>query len=407
MPTVDPTEPVAAIVLAAGAGVRSGGETPKQYRALAGRAVLAHSVTALRAHARIGAVRLVVAPGEEAQAREALGSDFPDIAIIAGGATRRLSVRAALEALAAEDRPPRHVLIHDSARPRLPGDVIDRLIAALDAGAEGAMPVLPVADTLVTALDDLSGDTVDRAALRRVQTPQAFRFEAILAAHRRWPEGTEPTDDAQMLRTAGSAVRLIPGDPRLEKITYPGDHDRMERALAPIMATRTGLGFDVHRLVAGAPLWLGGIEIAHSHGLSGHSDADVAIHALVDALLGALAEGDIGSHFPPSDPQWRGARSERFLAFAAERVRARGGRIAHADVTIICEAPKIGPHREAMRARLAAIMGVGVERVSVKATTTERLGLTGRGEGIAAQAVATVRLPESNESDWLSAAESP
>ncbi|HZV18324.1 MAG TPA: bifunctional 2-C-methyl-D-erythritol 4-phosphate cytidylyltransferase/2-C-methyl-D-erythritol 2,4-cyclodiphosphate synthase [Sphingobium sp.] len=406
MPTsdpTDPTEPIAAIVLAAGAGVRSGGETPKQYRPLAGRPVLAHSVTALRAHARIGAVLLVVAPGEETRARAALGSGLPDVPIITGGATRRLSVRAALEALAAGDTPPRHVLIHDSARPRLPDAVIDRLVAALDAGADGVMPVLPVADTLVAAQDDLSGDTVDRTALRRVQTPQAFRFDAILAAHRRWPEGTEPTDDAQMLRAAGGAVRLVTGDARLEKITYPGDHDRMERALTATMTPRTGLGFDVHRLVAGAPLWLGGIEIPHSHGLSGHSDADVAIHALVDALLGALAEGDIGSHFPPSDPQWRGAHSDRFLAFAVERVRARGGRIDHVDITIICEAPKIGPHRAAMRARLAEILGVGIERVSVKATTTERLGLTGRGEGIAAQAVATIRLPDSDESDWLSA----
>jgi len=394
MPIVDPIEPITAIVLAAGAGVRSGGETPKQYRALAGRAVLVHSITALRAHMRIGAALLVVAPGEEARARETLGHDLADVRVIVGGATRRLSVRAALEALAAEETPPRHVLIHDSARPRLPAVVIDRLVAALDMGAEGVMPVLPVVDTLVRAQGDLSGDTLDRAPLRRVQTPQAFRFEAILAAHRRWPEGDEPTDDAQMLRAAGGTVQFVPGDPRLEKITYPGDHDRMERELAPNMTTRTGLGFDVHRLVVGVPLWLGGVEIAHSHGLSGHSDADVAIHALVDALLGALAEGDIGSHFPPSDPQWRGARSERFLDFAAGRVRARGGRIDHVDVTIICEAPKIGPYREAMRTRLAAIMGVETARVSVKATTTERLGLTGRGEGIAAQAVATIRLPE-------------
>jgi len=394
MPTVDPAEPIAAIVLAAGAGVRSGGETPKQYRALAGRAVLIHSIAALRAHERIGMVLLVVSPGEEERARETLGGNFAAVRVVPGGATRRLSVRAALETLAADDAAPYHVLIHDSARPRLPAEVIDRLVAALDMGAEAAMPVLPVVDTLVAAQGDLSGDTIDRALLRRVQTPQAFRFEAILAAHREWPEGTEPTDDAQMLRAAGDAVQLVIGDPRLEKITYPGDHDRMERDLAANMSVRTGLGFDVHRLVAGAPLWLGGIEIAHSHGLSGHSDADVAIHALVDALLGALAEGDIGSHFSPSDPQWRGARSEKFLDFAAGRVRARGGRIDHVDVTIICEAPKIGPHREAMRARLAAIMGVDHARVSVKATTTERLGLTGRGEGIAAQAIATIRLPE-------------
>lgn len=386
---------IAAIILAAGTGSRSGSAMPKQYRLLASRPMLAHSIAAMRARDRIGEILLVVAPDAMAQARDALGDLAGAVRIVAGGETRRLSVRAALEALAADAGPPHHVLIHDSARPGLPVGVIDRLAAALDAGAAGVIPVLPVADTLVHASGDEAGDLVDRAPLRRVQTPQGFRFDAILAAHRDWPAGgAEPTDDAQMLRAHGGAVQLITGDPALEKITYAGDHDRMESRLTGLMTSRTGLGFDVHRLVEGAPLWLCGVEIAHSHGLSGHSDADVALHALVDALLGALAEGDIGSHFPPSDPQWRGARSDRFLTFATERVRARRGVIDHVDVTLICEAPKIGPHRDAMRARLAQIMAIDTSRVSVKATTTERLGLTGRQEGIAAQAVATIRLPE-------------
>ena len=226
-----------------------------------------------------------------------------------------------------------------------------------------------------------------------MQTPQAFAFPAIAAAHQAWKGTQEPTDDAQMLRASGAEVALVEGDQRLEKITYPGDHERMERHLSAQLISRTGMGFDVHRLVAGEQLWLCGVQIPHTHGLSGHSDADVAIHALVDAILGALAEGDIGSHFPPSDPQWRGAPSDRFLAFAMERIAARGGLLDHADVTIICEAPKIGPHRDSMRKRLSQIMGVNEAQVSVKATTTERLGLTGRGEGIAAQAIATLRLP--------------
>jgi 2-C-methyl-D-erythritol 4-phosphate cytidylyltransferase/2-C-methyl-D-erythritol 2,4-cyclodiphosphate synthase len=234
---------------------------------------------------------------------------------------------------------------------------------------------------------------VDRSALRRVQTPQAFDFQLLLAAHRAWTASEEPTDDAQMVRALGHEVALVEGDARLEKITLPGDHERMERLLSDNLVSRTGMGFDVHRLEMGEELWLGGLLVPHSHGLSGHSDADVAIHALVDAILGALAEGDIGSHFPPSDPQWRGASSDKFLAFAAGRVAARGGSIDHVDLTIICEAPKIGPHRDAMRGRLAEILGVPLDCVSVKATTTERLGLTGRGEGIAAQAVATIRLP--------------
>jgi len=387
--------PVAAIILAAGAGLRSGGERPKQFRPLCGKPVVAHSVEALRGHPRIDTVVLVTPPDAEDEVRAALDDLAENIIFVPGGASRRLSVRNGLDALEAAQGALGHVLIHDSARPIIPAPVLDRLIAALDEGAMAAIPVLPVADTLVAEAGMDMGNLVDRTPLRRVQTPQAFDFAAILAAHQDWDSPEEPTDDAQMLKAAGHAVRLVTGDQRLEKITWPGDHERMERELAAGMIGRVGMGFDVHRLVPGEDLWLCGVQIPHSHGLSGHSDADVAMHALVDALLGALAEGDIGSHFPPSDPQWRGARSERFLAFARDRVRARGGIIDYADVTIICEAPRIGPHRDAMRARLAEIMQVDVGQISVKATTTERLGLTGRGEGIAAQAIVSLRLPPS------------
>ncbi|HJT38921.1 MAG TPA: 2-C-methyl-D-erythritol 2,4-cyclodiphosphate synthase, partial [Sphingobium sp.] len=234
---------------------------------------------------------------------------------------------------------------------------------------------------------------VDRDGLLRVQTPQAFRFDAILSAHRNWDSNREATDDAQMAREAGHAVILVPGDERLDKLTYPQDFARAEARLGVQRSTRVGMGYDVHRLAAGEELWLGGVQIAHDHGLAGHSDADVALHAIVDAILGALAEGDIGSHFPPSDPQWRGAASSRFLEYARDRVGARGGLVEHIDLTIICEAPKIGPHRDAIRACISEILGIALDRVSVKATTTERLGFAGRREGIAAQAVATLSLP--------------
>jgi 2-C-methyl-D-erythritol 4-phosphate cytidylyltransferase/2-C-methyl-D-erythritol 2,4-cyclodiphosphate synthase len=380
-----------AIVLAAGSGSRSGGSIPKQYRMLGSKSVLAHSVGAFLAHPRVDEVMLVIAPDGEPEARSALGSlaNANTVRFTTGGAARRASVSNALDLLATDPTPPKYALVHDSARPGLPAAVIDRLVATLDGGSKAAMPVLPIVDTLV----ENDGSVVDRTTLRRVQTPQVFDFQLLLAAHRAWTASEEPTDDAQMVRALGHEVALVEGDARLEKITLPGDHERMERLLSDNLVSRTGMGFDVHRLEMGEELWLGGLLIPHSHGLSGHSDADVAIHALVDAVLGALAEGDIGSHFPPSDPQWRGASSDKFLAFAAGRVAARGGIIDHVDLTIICEAPKIGPHRDAMRRRLAEIMGVPLDRVSVKATTTERLGLTGRGEGIAAQAVATIRLP--------------
>lgn len=270
--------------------------------------------------------------------------------------------------------------------------MIDRLLFAL-AEAPGAIPTLPVTDTLVRNEADRAGEIVDRNGLARVQTPQAFHFDAILTAHRAWDSAREATDDAQIMRHAGHDVILVAGDERLEKLTYAKDFLRAETRLGTARSIRTGMGYDVHRLAADEQLWLCGVHIPHNRGLAGHSDADVAIHALVDALLGALADGDIGSHFPPSDPQWRGVASSRFLEYAAERVAKRDGFIEHVDLTLICEAPKIGPHRDAMRARIAEILGLSLDRVSVKATTTERLGFAGRREGIAAQAVATLSLP--------------
>lgn len=377
-----------ALIVAAGQGSRAGGDVPKQYRTIAGKAVLVHAHEAIAGHGAIDAVFVVVADGQQHVARALLRDE---VQVVAGADSRRGSVRAGLEAIDAAGGAG-IVLIHDAARPFLPAAVVDRLLEAL-ADSEGAIPTLPVADTLVREDGGTMADTVERAQLHRVQTPQAFRFATILAAHRAWDEARDATDDAQILRAAGHDVMLVQGDERLEKLTYRQDFARAEALLAPAYVTRVGLGYDVHRLAPGEPLWLGGVLVPHDRGLAGHSDADVALHAMVDAMLGALADGDIGSHFPPSDPQWRGAPSDRFLAYARDRVMARGGRIDHVDLTIICEAPKIGPHRDAMRARIAAILDVPIERVSVKATTTERLGFAGRREGIAAQAVATLSLP--------------
>lgn len=382
----------AAILVAAGRGERAGGSMPKQFAMLAGAPILLHSFRALSHHPAIGRVIVVVGDGQEEMARTALGEDAR---LVTGGATRRLSVRAGLEALSADGGADR-VLVHDAARPFLHAPVVDRLLRALD-DAPGAIPVLPVVDTLTrnAATGLLLGEAVSREGLWRVQTPQAFDFAVLLDAHRRW-SGDEAlaTDDAALLRALGHDVALVEGDAALEKITHKEDFVRAEVLHSVAIQPRTGMGYDVHRLVEGKPLWLGGVAIPHDRGLSGHSDADVALHALVDALLGALAEGDIGSHFPPSDPQWKGAPSHRFLTFARERVEARGGRIAHVDLTLICEAPKIGPHRETIRARIAQLLAIPVDRVSVKATTTERLGFAGRGEGIAAHAIATILLPD-------------
>ncbi|HEY0626831.1 MAG TPA: bifunctional 2-C-methyl-D-erythritol 4-phosphate cytidylyltransferase/2-C-methyl-D-erythritol 2,4-cyclodiphosphate synthase [Allosphingosinicella sp.] len=372
------------LVVAAGSGSRVGGDLAKQYRHVGGRPLLAHAVDRLR-HPSIDEIRVVIGPGQEDLYREAIG-DRALPSPITGGETRQQSVRNGLEAIAAEGGAT-HVLIHDAARAFLPAAVIDRLLDALEA-SEAAVPVLPVTDTLAKASETL-GETVARDEIVRVQTPQAFRFDTILGAHRSFTG--EATDDAQVARAASIDVATVPGDPALEKLTFPEDFRRMDEAL---LVTRTGLGFDVHAFAEGEELWLGGLLIPHEKGLKGHSDADVVFHAVTDALLGILGAGDIGDHFPPSDPQWRGASSTLFLKHAAQLIEEKGGRVDHIDVTIICEAPKIGPHKDAMRGNFANILGLPISRISVKATTTERLGFTGRGEGIAAQAIATVRMPE-------------
>jgi 2-C-methyl-D-erythritol 4-phosphate cytidylyltransferase/2-C-methyl-D-erythritol 2,4-cyclodiphosphate synthase len=371
--------PFAAIVVAAGKGLRAGQPAPKQFARWRGKPLVRHSVEALAA---AGAAPIVVAIPEHARthANEALKS-LPNTRTVPGGATRQESVRAALEDLAGEA--PERVLIHDAARPVLPQAVIARLLAALR-GHPAAIPVLPVVDSLALARDGTMAGTADRDAVRRVQTPQAFRFDAILAAHRAWSGPPSAGDDAQVARAANLTVTLVDGDEALRKITFAEDF--MEH----LPALRSGTGYDVHRLVAGEELWLCGLKLEHNKGLAGHSAADVGIHAVVDALLGAVAAGDIGQHFPPQDPRWANASSARFLDHAVQLVADAGYRIGNIDLTLVCEEPRIGPHREAMRARLAELAGVDLVQVSVKATTTERLGFAGRGEGIAAQAIATV-----------------
>jgi len=369
----------AAVIVAAGQGLRAGQPLPKQFALWRGKPVVRHSAEALAASGITPIVVAIPAGAEEIATAGLAG--IAGIRLVTGGATRQQSVRLALEAL--EQVVPDMVLIHDAARPLLPGAVIERLLAALDT-APGAIPVLPVVDSLTAADGAMMGAPARREDLRRVQTPQAFRYTDILAAHRAWSGAADVGDDAQVARAAGLAVALVDGDEALHKLTFASD---FAAARAPI---RVGTGYDVHRFAPGEEMWLCGLRIEHHSGLSGHSDADVAIHALVDAILGAVANGDIGSHFPPSDPQWKGASSDRFLVHAAKLAGEAGYRIGNVDVTIICEAPKIGPHRPAMRARLAELLGTSVEAVSVKATTTEKLGFTGRSEGIAAQAVATL-----------------
>ncbi|QNE31238.1 bifunctional 2-C-methyl-D-erythritol 4-phosphate cytidylyltransferase/2-C-methyl-D-erythritol 2,4-cyclodiphosphate synthase [Sphingomonas sp. NBWT7] len=366
-----------ALIVAAGRGERAGGGVPKQYAMLAGRPMIAWSHDALAAHPAIDEVIVAIAAGQE----HAFEQTLPHADFVIGGTTRADTVRRAIGQIEPADR----ILVHDAARPFVTAAVIDRLFAALDA-ADGAIPVLPVADTLVAA----DGGIVPRDGLSRVQTPQAFRFGMLARAHAAEHDGSA-TDDAQLVRALGGSIALVQGDTMLEKVTYPGDVAAAEARIE--WETRTATGFDVHRLEDGEELWLGGVLIPHHQGLSGHSDADVALHAITDALLGTIAAGDIGQHFPPSDPQWRGAESGQFLRHAADLVRTRGGQITFVDLTLICEAPKIGPHRGAIQARIAELLALSTDRVSVKATTTERLGFTGRGEGIAAQAAATVRLP--------------
>ncbi len=374
---------VAAILVAAGSGTRFGAGQPKQYAVVAGKPVVRWAAECLLPH--VAHLQPVGDPALLGPALTGLGC----LPAISGGPARQDSVRAGLEALA--PLAPEVVLVHDAARPCVPGHVVPALLAAL-ARVPGAIPALPVADTLKRAAGGRIEATVERAGLFRAQTPQAFDYPTLLRLHR---EHAAPdlTDDAALLERAGLPVDLVPGAEDNIKLTYPEDLMRLERALAPAMAPRVGTGFDVHVLAPGRALVLCGVVVPHALGLAGHSDADVGIHALCDAIYGALAEGDIGRHFPPSEATWRDADSARFLVHAAGRIAGRGGRLANADVTLICEQPKITPHAGAMQARLAELLGVAPGFISVKATTTERLGFAGREEGIAAQAVATVLLP--------------
>ena len=384
---------VAAVVVAAGQGLRAGGDLPKQFRRIGGEAMLRRSLSTLLSVPEIGAIQPVIRAEDRAQYDEAVAG-LTLLPPVPGGATRQASVRAGLEALA--PRAPKIVLVHDAARPFASPALIGRAIAiARTSGA--AIPGLPVADTVKTV--DAQArvlETLDRGRLRLIQTPQAFAFEPLLKAHRRAAaEGlSDFTDDSALAEWASLPVTIFEGEPGNFKMTHPDDFARVEAMQAAQLGdVRVGTGVDVHAFGPGDHVTIGGLRIPHSQALTGHSDADVALHALVDALLGALADGDIGSHFPPSDAQWKGAASDRFLAFAVERVKARGGMIAHLDLTIVCEAPKIGPHRDAMRENIARLAGIDANRVAIKATTSERLGFTGRSEGIVAYATATVRLP--------------
>jgi 2-C-methyl-D-erythritol 4-phosphate cytidylyltransferase/2-C-methyl-D-erythritol 2,4-cyclodiphosphate synthase len=381
-----------ALVVAAGRGQRFGGDRPQQYEPLAGRPLLAWSLAAFARHPGISAVRAVIHPDDRPlYAEAAAGLDLLDP--VPGGAERQESVLRGLESLAS--LAPERVLIHDGARPNPGKGVIDAVIAALRSHV-GAIPALPVTDTLKRGSGGAIAGTASRDGLFRAQTPQGFRFAEILAAHRRVAATAGSTaaltDDAAVAEAAGHAVALVPGLEENVKVTTREDLSRVERALVGVEEVRVGNGFDVHRFGSGDRVWLCGVPVPHEHGLIGHSDADVGIHALVDAILGAIGKGDIGEHFSPSDERWRGAPSRLFLEEACRLVNARGGRLVNLDVTLICERPKLSPHRLAMRQRLSELTGLSLDRVSVKATTTEGLGFTGRQEGIAAQATATVAL---------------
>lgn len=385
---------IAAILLAAGSGRRfadastapvSGlAATPKQYMLLGGKTVIRHAAEALLDH-----VTLIQPVGDDPLLVQALDG-LDTLPPVSGGAERQDSVKAGLEALASLPEPPDLVLVHDGARPYVPAEVVRNVVAALSRHP-GAIPAVAVADTLKRGRDGLVDTTVSREQLWRAQTPQGFHFPLLLALHR--THQGPVTDDAALLEAAGHPVALVQGAEDNIKLTLPEDLVRLERLLGSTPLPRTGLGYDVHAFEAGRPLILCGITIPHDRGLAGHSDADVGIHTLCDAIYGALAEGDIGRHFPPTDNEWKDMDSARFLIHAGERIRQRGGMLINADVTLICERPKIGPHAQAMRERLAALLQVDVDRISVKATTSERLGFTGREEGIAATAVATVLVP--------------
>ncbi len=388
---------VAALIVAAGRGTRAGGEVPKQYRILAGRPVISYGIDACLASRRIDHILVVIDPAEADRYRSAVPASSRLLEPVTGGATRQASVLAGLEGLA--PHVPDIVLVHDAARPFLSQRLIDDAIDAVAGGAVAAIPGIAVVDTVKVV--DAAGRvaaTPDRAALRAIQTPQAFAYSSLLDAHRRAAaeDAAAMTDDAAVMEWAGMPVVIFPGEAGNVKLTHPEDFDAAERRLRGQVAmndVRVGQGYDVHAFGDGDHVWLGGVRVPHDCGVIAHSDGDVVLHAATDAVLGAIADGDIGTHFPPNDPQWKGASSDRFLAHAAALLAAKDGVLSCLDVTVVCEAPRIGPHREAMRQRMAAILGIDAGRIGIKATTSERMGFTGRREGLAALAVATVRLP--------------
>ena len=402
--TDTPSRRLAAIIVAAGGGTRMGDGLAKQFRGIHERSVLAHAAAAFIDHPATARIVIVAAADSLAEAAEAIGdlADDDRVMIVTGGARRQDSVAAGLAA--ADDTGINLVAIHDAARPFLPQRVIDDLIAALDNGADAALPVLPVIDTVKLVEDNRVADTIERADLGRAQTPQMFRLAELIARHEALPPENEITDDIRLFEDGTSRIETVPGDECLMKLTQPADFAMLSAMLhpegdAPVPAAtppfdiRTGNGYDVHKFGDGdGRVRLGGVDIAHDRSLAAHSDGDVGLHALCDAIFGALADGDIGSHFPPSDARWKNADSAQFLHFAASRCAERGATILHLDLTLICENPKIGPHRNAMRARIAQLVGIDISRVAVKATTSEQLGFTGRGEGIAAQATATLAM---------------
>ena len=380
---------VAVLVVAAGKGERAGGPMPKQYAPLLGKPILRWTLEAFARHPRVSVIQVAIgADQDEPYLGTVAGLDV--LPPVIGGATRQESVRLGLEALAKSA--PDIVLIQDGARPLASAKLIDGVIAALESGADAAVPLLAVADTLKRN-EDGKWSTVSREGLHRAQTPQGFKYAKILRAHRHFA-AQDVTDDMALAELAGLHIEAVAGEDGNMKVTTPEDFALAEAHLrARLGESRTGMGYDVHRFAPGDHVWLCGVKVPHDHALEGHSDADAGLHALTDAILGAIGEGDIGQHFPPSDERWRGAPSWKFLDHAASLVGDKGGAIAHCDVTIVCERPKVGPHREAMRARIAEILKLDISRVSVKATTTEGLGFEGRREGLAAQAIATVRLP--------------
>jgi 2-C-methyl-D-erythritol 4-phosphate cytidylyltransferase / 2-C-methyl-D-erythritol 2,4-cyclodiphosphate synthase len=379
---------IATLIVAAGTGERVGGGVPKQFRHVQGLPMLRRAAAAIAQAIPSTLLQVVIGAGQDRQAEDAL-EGIAHLPFVTGGATRQDSVRRGLEALEAHD--PEFVLIHDAARPFISQKLIDALIAQLRSGADAAIPLLAVADTLKRAADEGQWETVPRDGLYRAQTPQAFRYSTILAAHRKYAT-TPVTDDMALTELAGIKVAAVPGEDINFKITRAEDFLLAEQLLAGTAEFRTGFGLDAHRFAPGDHVWLCGVKIPHDASLAGHSDADAGLHALTDAILGAIGQGDIGQHFSPTDEKWRGAPSSVFLEHAAKLVRAAGGEVTHCDVTLICERPKVSPHRDAMRARIAEILGIDAGRVSVKATTTEGMGFTGRKEGLAAQAVATVRI---------------